>query len=162
MRMHALLLAALSLVLTALPSLAQGDRPGSVQSLEDAGSIAVDAVVEGPGALAAHEAVRTEALIRRSRERLQSHGVPTVATAQDAPTLHIHLNMMEAQNGLVAFSVELEFFQEVDLVRTRHRIRAATWNESVVGLVSRDMMPIIAESLDGLIEQFARDFNSAN
>lgn len=143
-------------------ALAQGDREGERQSLRDVSGFSVGATVEGPELLTRSEALRAETLIRAARTALREADLPVAAAGDSAPTLHIHLNMMQLENGLIAFSVELDFFQEVVLARNRERASAVTWNESAVGLVSHDMTSTIAESVLARVGQFAEDFRTVN
>lgn len=144
------------------PALAQGDRVGDRRSLGDVSTFSVGAMVEGPEHLTVAESLRTETLIRAARGRLREADLPVSAPGDSTPNLHIHLNMMQMQNGLIAFSVELDFFQEVVLARNRRRTSAITWNESVVGIVSHDMTSTIAESVLALVDQFTEDFLTVN
>lgn len=144
------------------PAFGQGDRTGERQSLADVSAFSVAATVEGPEHLASSEALHTESLVRAARDRLKADDLPVTAARASMPDLHIHLNMMQIQNGLIAFSVELDFFQEVALTRNQQQVRAVTWNESVVGLVSQDLTSSIAKSVLSLIDQFADDFRAVN
>lgn len=141
---------------------AQGNREDARESLVGVSAFSVDATVEGPAHLAASDLLRVGVLIATASERLGEMDLPLAAVSEDVPNLHIHLNMMQVQTGLIAFSVELDFFQGVQLADRRASIDAITWNESVVGLVSHDRVSIIAESVLGLIDQFADDFLTVN
>ncbi len=156
------LLVAYAALLLAPPAAAQGDLEGARASLAGVAAFGVDATVEGPPALTSSDELRPEALIRAAQARLRETDLPRGARSESAPTLHVHLNMMQVPNGLIAFSVELDFFQDVRLVRNRQTVSAVTWNESIVGLVSHDMTSTIAESVLGLIDQFAQDFRTIN
>ncbi|MEX0600191.1 MAG: hypothetical protein WD205_06090 [Rhodothermales bacterium] len=143
-------------------SRAQGDREGARGSLAGVSAFSVDATVEGPAHLAESDLLRVGVLIAAASERLREMDLPLAAASEELPNLHIHLNKMQVQTGLIAFSVELDFFQSVRLVDRRVSVDAITWNESVVGLVSHDRTSIIAESVLGLIDQFADDFLTVN
>jgi hypothetical protein len=141
---------------------AQGDLEGARRSLAGVERFEVVATVEGPEHLAMSETLRSETLVRTVRGRLLEAGLPVGTLEGLRPNLHIHLNMMQLQNGLIAFSIEADFFQDVLLARNRRQAGAATWNESVVGFVSHDMTSTIAESVLRLAGQFVRDFRTVN
>lgn len=162
MECYKLVIFVLLAVLAASSAHAQGDREGERRSLAGVAAFSIDATVEGPEHLADAEMVRIGTLVRAAQQRLQDAALPVDASREGTPNLHIHLNMMQLENGLIAFSVEVDFFQEALLARNRARTSAITWNESVVGFVSPDMMSTIAESALRLVDLFAQDFRTIN
>ena len=144
------------------PARAQGNLPSERASLSGVGSFGVQTTVEGPSQLAESDLLAAEVLAERITERLRKSGLPITSQSVDKARIHLHLNMMELENGLVPFSAELHFMQAARLRRSGHDMSVVTWNESVLGLVSYDLLTTIASSVDELVDQFARDFESAN
>lgn len=158
--LRAPLIGLVMLLLAVTAARAQGNLPAERSSLAGISSFIVEVTVEGPTSLA--ESLGQSTLTHRVQERLRERGMPIVSTGGDHPKLNIHLNLMELGNGLIPFSIEVGFYQSVLLARNRDRMDAETWSESVVGLVSPDRIRLIEESVDGLIEQFAQDFEATN
>jgi hypothetical protein len=155
------LLLAVLLMLPGLPAFAQGDLQAERASLRGITSFYVDVTVEGPKQLVASESLVAATLIQRVEKHLAGAGLP-VRPRVEGPHLHLHVNMMEVEGGLLPFSLNAHFYQPVRLERNREIIAAATWDEGVVGLVSQDRIPLILESLNSLVDQFASDFGTAN
>ena len=144
-----------------LRALAQGDLQAERSSLSGVTAFFVDVTVEGPRHPAASESLAAATLIQRAEKRLGDAGLPVVPRFE-GPHLHLHLNMMEIEGGLIPFSINADFYQTVRLERNRDTLSAATWDEGVVGIVSQDRISLILESLDNLVDQFAVDFSAAN
>lgn len=146
--------------------LAQGDLQAERSSLADLTAIATDITVEGPAHLADSDLLRTDVLLHRIVHRIREAGIDveriSPGTAERPPHLHIHLNLLELDRGLVPFSISADFYQDVRLARNRTEMSAITWDESVLGLVTRDLLSAIPESVDNLVDQFAADFLAAN
>jgi len=155
------LMVAVLLMFPGLRALAQGDLPAERSSLSGITWFYVDVTVEGPKQLAASESLAAATLIQRTAKRLADARLP-VLQRFEGPHLHLHLNMMEIEGGLIPFSLNADFYQPVRLERNRETVLAATWDEGVVGLISHDRIPLILESLDNLVDQFAADFGAAN
>lgn len=86
-----------------------------------------------------------------------------VRSSDQIPFLYMHINSMDAGQGLVPFSISLRFYQPVRLMLNRDlQTSASTWETGLVGIVSYDQMHIIQESAIGLIEEFINDFRSVN
>lgn len=86
-----------------------------------------------------------------------------VHSSADIPFLYMHINMMEMDNGLVPFSIELRFYQPVKLVLNRDlQTSASTWETGMVGLVSLDQIPVISEAAADLVNEFIDDFIASN
>lgn len=145
---------------------AQGDLDAERASLRGIHSFAAEITLEGPGHLVGSHLLRSEVLLHRVIHRLRDAGLEVERVPHGAPNppphLHIHLNMLELDGGLVPFAISADFFQDVRLATSRQDMSAITWDESVLGLVTRDLLPTIPQSLDTLIDQFAEDYLSAN
>lgn len=125
--------------------------------------VAVD--IESSQALSTTGALDVVALQNRLTARLRETGLDPLATYDglESPYLYLHINAMESGPGLVPFSIELDFFQPVYLDRDRTvSTAAATWEDSLVGLVSQDRLDLIPEAALELVEQFIEDFKRIN
>lgn len=82
-----------------------------------------------------------------------------VSSSADIPFLFMHVNAMELENGLVPFSIELRLYQPVKLVLNRDlQTSASTWENSVVGIVTLDRLPMINEAASSLVSDFLEDY----
>tara|TARA_R100001143_G_C3359413_1_gene134594 strand:- start:2622 stop:3131 length:510 start_codon:yes stop_codon:yes gene_type:complete len=82
-----------------------------------------------------------------------------VSSSADIPFLFMHVNAMELENGLVPFSIELRLYQPVKLVLNRDlQTSASTWENSVVGIVTLDRLPMINEAASSLVADFLEDY----
>lgn len=100
--------------------------------------------------------------------RLRETGIPLVSdeeveSSADIPFLYMHINTMDAGQGLVPFSISIRFYQPVKLQLNRDmQTSASTWESGMVGIVSYDRMNIIQESAVDLAGDFVNDFNRVN
>lgn len=86
-----------------------------------------------------------------------------VQSSADIPFLYMHVNAMELENGLVPFSIELRLYQPVKLVLNRDlQTSASTWENSIVGIVSLDRLPMINEAASNLVADFINDYAEYN
>jgi len=86
-----------------------------------------------------------------------------VRSSADIPFLHMHINAMEMENGLIPFSIKLRLYQPVKLSLNRDlQTTASTWEDGMVGLVSYDRIAVIGEAASGMIENFIDDYRQAN
>jgi len=86
-----------------------------------------------------------------------------VRSSADIPFLYMHINMMELDNGLIPFSIELRLYQPVKL--TLHRdleTSASTWESGMVGIVSHDRISMIKEAAMNEVLTFIDDYRAAN
>lgn len=154
------------LMLLPLAVAAQPDLSAQRASLERIGPITTDITVEGPRHLVESDDLRTEVLLHRIVHRIRESGIDVQRDARSAtdksPLLHIHVNLLDLEGGLVPFSVSAEFFQNVRLTHSGREMAAVTWSESVLGLVSPDLVANIPKSVDGLVDQFIDDVAAAN
>lgn len=103
-----------------------------------------------------------------AEQRLSEAGIPLVSdrevkSSADIPFLYMHINTMDAGQGLVPFSISLRFYQPVKLQLNRDRqTSASTWETGMVGIVSYDRMNIIQEAAVNLLGDFIDDFRSVN
>lgn len=83
--------------------------------------------------------------------------------SENFPILHLHINIMEASDNLYPFTIEMNFYQPVKLILNGDlETMAITWNKSQIGLVSKDMVNVIAEESIYASELFLEEFNRVN
>lgn len=83
--------------------------------------------------------------------------------SDEIPFLFLHVNSMNAGQGLVPFSLSLYFYQPVKLTLNRDlRSSAITWESGSVGIVSYDQIDLISDAAKNLIEEFISDYNQIN
>ena len=86
-----------------------------------------------------------------------------VRASDDIPLIYMHINTMDAGQGLVPFSVSVRFYQPVKLSLNRDlQTSASTWETGMVGIVSYDRLNVIKESAVGLLQDFIDDYNRIN
>lgn len=101
-------------------------------------------------------------------ERLDEADIPIISderveSSADIPFLYMHINTMDAGQGLVPFSISVRFYQPVKLSLNRDQpTSASTWETGMVGIVSYDRMEVIQEAAQNLIGDFIRDFGQVN
>lgn len=103
-----------------------------------------------------------------AEQRLSDAGIPLVSdkeveSSADIPFLYMHINTMDAGQGLVPFSVSIRFYQPVKLQLNRdQQTSASTWETGMVGIVSYDRMNVIQEAAVDLLGDFISDFRRVN
>jgi hypothetical protein len=86
-----------------------------------------------------------------------------VRSSDQIPFLYMHINSMDAGQGLVPFSISLRFYQPVKLMLNRdQQTSASTWQTGTVGIVSYDQMHVIQEAAVNLVREFIDEFKSVN
>ena len=86
-----------------------------------------------------------------------------VSSSADIPFLHMHINMLELENGLVPFSIDLRLYQPVKLVLNRDlQTSASTWETGMVGIVSYDQLQTVARAAENVLDTFLDDFYRVN
>jgi hypothetical protein len=86
-----------------------------------------------------------------------------VRSSADIPFLYMHINMLELDNGLIPFSIELRLYQPVKLSLNRDlETSASTWESGMVGIVSLDRISLIREAALNEVLTFIDDYQSAN
>ena len=140
---------------------AQLDVGEARASLRDVGPFFVRVDVEAGPALSEHPALRR--LTRAVSRRLTEGGAPASEERDGRPYLYVHVNALEMEEGLIPFTVSLQFLQTVRLARERtFPTTACTWEAATVGLVSPDNVALIAEAALDLVDEFATDLRAAN
>ena len=144
----------------ATPAYAQGDLEAERASLRGISNFDIRITVEAPLNLSGSDALDSDALVEQVTGGLRAAGLPVVSRRDAEVFLHVHVNTMALENGLIPFAIEADFYQPVRLQRSGGTLSAATWSESVLGLVTVDRLEVIGESVDQLIDQFVRDFQA--
>lgn len=86
-----------------------------------------------------------------------------VRQSDQIPLLYLHINAMDAGQGLVPFAINLYFYQPVKLTLNQDiQTTANTWESSTVGLVSYDQLHLISEAAQDLLKEFIRDYHNIN
>lgn len=137
-------------------------------SLEGLQEFGFTANIEGSRTIADDEnltpsTIRQEAISQIVGADIRYVSDEEVQSSADIPFLHLHINAMEMENGLIPFSVSLRLYQPVKLVLNRDmETSGITWETGAVGLVSYDQLAVISETASNTISTFIDDYNSAN
>lgn len=137
-------------------------------SLEGLQEFGFTANIEGSRTIADHEeltpsTIRQGAVNQLVEADLKYVSDEEVRSSADIPFLHMHINAMEMENGLIPFSIELQLYQPVKLVLNRDlETSASTWEHGMVGLVSYDQVHVIGEAAQGVVDTFIEDYFEAN
>ena len=158
------------LLLLALPalSLAQNEIERERSSLRGINELGFTVNLETNVTLNEKGEIEVTSIKDAVRKRLREAGMPLVSDSRvessaDIPFLYMHINTMDAGQGLVPFSVSIRFYQPVKLQLNRDlQTSASTWETGMVGIVSYDRMNIIQEAAVNLMGDFIDDFRSVN
>ena len=137
----------------------------SLQGLQEMG---FTANVEGSDYAVNQEALSPGSFREKAIHIFEETGIRFVSdreveSSADIPFLHMHINTLELENGLIPFSIELNLYQPVKLILNRDlQTSASTWNSGVVGIVSRDQVSLIRKAAENLLDEFTVDYEAAN
>jgi hypothetical protein len=137
----------------------------SLEGLEEFG---FTANIEGSRTIADSEtltpsSIRQDAISQIVEAELRYVSDEEVRSSADIPFLHMHINTMEMENGLIPFSIRLRLYQPVKLMLNRDlQTTASTWEDGMVGLVSYDQIVVIKQAASNMIQNFIDDYNQAN
>ncbi len=166
------LLTGLIFFLAALPAGWQAQAQNEVErgriSLQGLQEIGFTANLEGSRNLVSNERLTPTTIRQAVVNELVNNDIRFVAdeevrSSADIPFLYMHINMMELENGLIPFSIELRLYQPVKL--TLHRdleTSASTWESGMVGIVSQDRISMIREAALEEVLTFIDDYRAAN
>lgn len=160
----------LLIVICIIPALtlAQNEIERERISLEGLQEFGFTANIEGSRTIADDQTltpsvIRDEAVSQLIEAELRFVDDEEVRSSADIPFLHMHINAMEMENGLIPFTIRLRLFQPVKLILNRDlETSASTWEDSIVGLVSYDQIAVIQEAATNMIENFIDDYREAN
>lgn len=137
-------------------------------SLEGLQEFGFTANIEGSRTIADDDYLTPSAIRQIAINQLVEADVRYVAdeeveSSADIPFLHLHINAMEMENGLIPFSISLRLYQPVKLALNRDlQTSAVTWQTGMVGLVSFDRIDTISDASSNMIEEFIDDYRQAN
>ena len=107
-------------------------------------------------------------LVEMGREVLRNGNISLIPDQEvkqsaDIPFLYLHINSMEAGQGLIPFALTLYFYQPVKLSLNRDlKTSAVTWESGSVGIVSYNNIKLIREASRELLKEFISDYNQVN
>lgn len=165
--MKRLLLLSLIGLLSIQISFAQNEITRERASLRGIQELGIVINVEQPMDLN-HESLNTSLIREAVEENFKDLPIRilknrTLRQSDEFPILHIHVNIMRASNQTYPFSIELNFYQPVKLVLNRDlQTMASTWNKGQVGVVSENMIHIIAEEVVIVSDLFKDEFEQVN
>ena len=137
-------------------------------SLEGLQEFGFTANIEGSRTIADSEtltpsSIRQDAISQIVEAELRYVSDEEVRSSADIPFLHMHINTMEMENGLIPFSIRLRLYQPVKLMLNRDlQTTASTWEDGMVGLVSYDQIVVIKQAASNMIQNFIDDYHQAN
>lgn len=169
MKTHQLYALFLTLILVSPISLfAQNEVVREQLSLEGLQEIGFTANIEGSIEITSSDTLTPTIIRQQTVNQLVDANIrfvqdEEVESSADIPFLHMHINVMQMDNGLIPFSINLRLHQPVKLVLNRDlETTATTWETGLVGLVSFDQLHVINQAADGLVEIFIEDFHKSN
>ena len=136
-------------------------------TLAGLGPIAVVVDVEGSPELTGAAVLAVPSLTEDVLARLDEAGIEATRLSRAAPEgyapyLYVHVNMLDAGRGLVPFAVAVQLFQPARLQRDQAVLAsAATWEASVVGIVSHDNLALVATSVGNLVASYIEAYQAA-
>ena len=140
---------------------------GSGESLRGISGIGV--IVEEISSDASADGLSQDAIRTAAELILRSKGIRVLTNIDrtrlgSAPYLYININTLKEELGLYAYAVNVDLKQVVGLLSMKGaQAWGATWSASVVGAVGEaNMRQIIADGVEPLVNDFARDYLSVN
>jgi len=140
---------------------------GSRESLRGISGIGV--IVEEISPDASADGLSQDAIRTAAELILRSKGIRVLTNIDrtrlgSAPYLYININTLKEELGVYAYAVNVDLKQVVGLLSMKGaQAWGATWSASVVGAVGEaNMRQIIADGVEPLVNDFARDYLSVN
>lgn len=79
------------------------------------------------------------------------------------PFFYVHVNIMQAEDGIYPFSIEMRFYQPIKLsLKNDVESMASTWHSGYVGMVSFDRVNEIAGVVVEATKEFKDEFERLN
>ncbi|MEQ9280034.1 MAG: hypothetical protein RLN83_11065 [Balneola sp.] len=79
------------------------------------------------------------------------------------PFFYVHVNIMQAEDGIYPFSIEMRFYQPIKLsLKNDVESMASTWHSGYVGMVSFDRVNEIADVVVEATKEFKEEFERLN
>ncbi|WP_073059637.1 hypothetical protein [Fodinibius roseus] len=160
----------LVLMLWLIPMLvfAQNEVARERSSLKGIQSMGLSVNYEANAPLTEKTNINVPSLQEKGKRALQEGGIRVVPREEvrqsdEIPLLYLHINAMDAGEGLVPFAVNLYFYQPVKLVLNQDlQTTANTWESGTVGIVSYDKLQLIDQAAEDLLQEFIHDYNEIN
>lgn len=150
------------------PALAQNEVAKERSSLKGIDAIGFTVNIETNDPLSGNEDLQVTSLIEMGKNQLRSNNIQLIPDekiqrSDEVPFLHLHINSMDAGQGIIPFSLSLYFYQPVNLTLNRNiQTSAVTWESGSVGVVTYDQINVINEAAKNLIKEFIVDYNRIN
>lgn len=160
----------LVLVLWLVPvlALAQNEVARERSSLKGIQSMGLSVNYEANAPLTEKTEINVPSLQKKGEQALREGGIRVVPEdevrqSDEIPLLYLHINAMDAGEGLVPFAVNLYFYQPVKLVLNQDmQTTANTWESGTVGIVSYDKLQLIDQAAEDLLQEFIHDYKTIN
>lgn len=149
-------------------TLAQNEIAKERSSLRGIEAMGFTVNVETNDPLTGTEELQVTSLIEMGKNQLLNNNIrlipdDNIQRSDEIPFLHLHINSMDAGQGIIPFSLSLYFYQPVKLTLNRDvQTSAVTWESGSVGVVSHDQLNLINNAAKNLIEEFIVDYNRIN
>lgn len=147
---------------------AQNEVARERSSLQGIQSMGLSVNYEANAPLTEKAEINVPSLQEKGRQALQTGGIRVVPDEEvrksdQIPLLYLHINAMDAGQGLVPFAINLYFYQPVKLALNQDiQTTASTWESGTVGIVSYDQLQLIDQAAEDLLEEFIHDYNDIN
>ncbi|SHE76727.1 hypothetical protein SAMN05443144_103133 [Fodinibius roseus] len=147
---------------------AQNEVARERSSLKGIQSMGLSVNYEANAPLTEKTNINVPSLQEKGKRALQEGGIRVVPREEvrqsdEIPLLYLHINAMDAGEGLVPFAVNLYFYQPVKLVLNQDlQTTANTWESGTVGIVSYDKLQLIDQAAEDLLQEFIHDYNEIN
>ncbi|MDR8392484.1 hypothetical protein NC796_15120 [Aliifodinibius sp. S!AR15-10] len=151
-----------------IPVLAQNEIERERSSLKGIAEMGFTVNIEANVSLNEKGELEITSIKQQAVDKLEESGLTIIPDSRirssaDLPYLYMHINTMDAGQGLVPFSVSLDFYQPAELTLNRNlQTSVSTWQTGLVGIVSYDRMNVIGESAVNLLDDFIKDYNQVN
>lgn len=149
-------------------ALAQNEVEKERSSLRGIKAMGFTVNVETNDPLTGTEELQVTSLIEMGKNKLRNNNIQLIPDdkiqrSDEIPFLHLHINSMDAGQGIIPFSLSLYFYQPLKLTLNRDtKTSAVTWESGSVGVVSHDQLNLINDAAKNLIEEFIVDYNRIN
>ncbi|MGD8426870.1 MAG: hypothetical protein PVH63_04515 [Balneolaceae bacterium] len=147
---------------------AQNEVVREQSSLKGINALGFTVNLEKNSPLANQIEINVTSLQHMGETALQEGGITVlpdkeVEHSDEIPFLYMHINTMDAGQGLIPFYISLYFYQPVKLSLNRDiQTTANTWESGTLGLVSYDRLEVINKAASDLLQEFIDDYNKIN
>ncbi len=149
-------------------ALAQNEIARERSSLKGIQSMGFTVNLETNAPLTQHGEIDVISLSEMGEITLRNGGISLIPDnevegSDETPFLYLHVNAMDAGQGLIPFSISLYFYQPVKLTLNRGlQTSSVTWESGTLGIVSYDRIPLISDAAEKLLKEFITDYNQIN